>query len=426
MNNFRRIFSFIVGSIVGTGVLLLPTTIANTGGSILISLFISTILFTGLGYLFSLTSTPFDNIKTAVPSKIFHQLNSIYYWVLSWSSTIIIIYEMTQAIIGLTGIANSSINIIIIQVIIVIIFTLIQKVGMNQIAKLEVVMTALKVLLLLGIPTIFIIYSFNHNLTIDYSFSMKSVLKLIPTSMWMFLGIESCSIISSNNKRSFPPILSSLATILAIYSFNAFSLLAFSSVDLNFPYQSILFTIFRSPDVSSFMSIVIILLCAGSTNSWFVMSARTLQSLPDIFPKKISSNYFYSVLASSVGLIPLAFFVCNPDSKTVFTSLLDYFSIFSSLFYLVSAYSITRIFKSFKVGIPVCSIFGAFFVYTLMPFITYINPYLLVFFPLIPIFFLVKYLIGKHIANNKNIACLSLSIMIYCPLLAIFALIIVR
>lgn len=367
-----KIFSYIVSSIVGTGILILPATVIKYGLNAIIGLGLSTIIFTGVGYLFAQTSQPFNDIKKYTPSVIYKFI-SISYWIFSWSSTIVITYEMANAILKLLNYTQNSLNISILQIIIIVSFIGLHKLGIHRVNKIEICVTVLKIIVLSFIPIIFIIYSVQNGISINTNISLKSIIAVIPSMMWMYLGLESCSIVNQE-KNNVKSIILGILCVFGIYCMNIFSILLTMDnlTDLAAPQAQVIGKIFNQwyPTMAvfaeKFIAICIIILCAGSINSWYVLSANTFESLTDIVPKKYNNSYFKSVLFSSIGLIPLACIVSSPNIKTTYEKIFDNFSIIISVFYLICTYVIMKKYKYYKLGIPIIITFIIFISYSLI------------------------------------------------------------
>ena len=358
-----RIFSYIVGGIIGTGVFLLPATIIPFGWSSVVSLLISSFVFCGLGYLFSCTSRPFDDMYEQIPSRRFNNFVSLGYWILSWSSTIVVFYEMAQPLYYLIfGSMVTTSGIIVIQLFLTFLFMGIQLLGSRNVSKIEIIVTVGKIIASIVIPLLFIAYyiygDFVSNIA---SCSFKGVVSTFPSMMWMFLGIECCSLLQGNKKTS--SMVYGVITICFVYFLNIIAVLLNMSVGDTYP--SLMNRMFDSGN--AIMSLVIVLLCFGSSNSWFTSSTVTLQALSN---RGVVSNKFLSyrnsMIASSIGLIPLSILVNNPDAKVVFESVIDIFTIIAGVFYICVSYAVMRKYNKKLVGICVISILFAFVLYKLI------------------------------------------------------------
>jgi amino acid transporter len=359
--------SYILGSIIGTGVLTLPSlTLGINLTDVLFSLGLSSVVFAALGYLFSKTSNPFDDMRESISSN-FCKILGVTYWVSIWTGTMLGIYEMSNEIFNLIGVEITRIKLAVCQVTIVILFILLQKVGMRYVNKVEIVITGLKIIFVVIIPIILVVHGFSNGYVIEWSLNISSIMSMIPQMMWMYLGIESCSIISNKEKDITSTVINSVFIIFFVYAINVIGVISTmnSTISLSSPYPALVANAIGKYHnlVRTLMSVVIITLCAGSTNSWYVMSAKTFQSLTSVFPVKYTSKYFYAVLFSSIGLIPLSILISSPDVKSVFSNLIDIFGIISALFYLSSSFAITKKYKTFYVGIPISLLLVCFFLY---------------------------------------------------------------
>ncbi len=361
-----RIFSYIVGGIIGTGVFLLPSTIISFGWSSVVSLIASTCVFCGLGYLFSCTNKPFDDMYDQIPSRKFNNVVSLGYWVLSWSSTIVVFYEMAQPLYYLIfGTAITTTGVIIIQLSLTLLFMAIQLLGVSNVSKIEIVVTVAKIFASIVIPILFIIYYIHGDFVANVAvFSFSGVASTFPSMIWMFLGIECCSLLQGAKKTS--SMVYAVITVCIVYLLNIVAVLLNMSIGDTYP--SMMNKLFASGDI--IMSLVIVLLCFGSSNSWFTSSAVTLQALSD---RGVVSNRFLSyrnaMFASSIGLIPLSIIVNNPDAKVVFESVIDVFTIIAGIFYICISYAVMRKYNKKAIGIAVIFVLSSFVLYKLIGFV---------------------------------------------------------
>ena len=349
-----------VSSIVGTGVFVLPATIIGTGISSIIFLCICTFIFMGLAYLFSKVSSPFLIIKEMIPIKGFYQFISVSYWISTWAGSIIGIYEMSGAILTLLDISLCIQNRSICQLIIWSTFFGLQYLSFNNLNMVEAIMTFFKIICLVAVPIIFIYFGKIANIPIGCT----NFFTVLPSMMWVFLGIES-SCIFNKDLKSFLPIFIAIIIIFLIYLLNISGFLMVMNPDINLasPYASIFSTLF--PYGGSCMALIVIILCSGSTHSWFSMSSSILQSLSrdGIVSEKISDSYGKCVFFSCIGLIPLCIYISNPNAQTVFNGILNYFAIITSVFYLSCTFSIARKLKIYYIGTFVFMSILLFFCY---------------------------------------------------------------
>ncbi len=196
IGNNLRVIVYMVSSIVGTGVFVLPATIMGTGISSIIFLCICTCVFMGLAYLFSKVSSPFLVIKEMIPIKGFYQFISISYWASTWAGSIVGIYEMSGAILTLLDVSLCIQNRSICQLMIWSIFFSLQYLNVNNINMLEAIMTVFKILCLVAVPLIFIYFGKISNVSIECT----NFFTVLPSMMWIFLGIESASIFNNDRK----------------------------------------------------------------------------------------------------------------------------------------------------------------------------------------------------------------------------------
>jgi hypothetical protein len=233
--------------------------------------------------------------------------------------------------------------------------------------KVEVVVTVIKIATLTLIPLVFVIYGGKYGFPIDYTVTLSGILSVIPSTMWMYLGVESCSIVGSKGAK---PVILGILSVGSIYALNILGLLMTINSQTNSaaPHAEVVGQIcdrwcpFLSFGAENFIAICIIIICAGSINSWFVFSARSFQAIQT--PKCIQKDYFSAVIWSTIGLFPLAWVVSSPNMKATYDQAFSCAGVVMNVFYLLCIYSITCKYRCYRIGIACGIVLIGFLIYS--------------------------------------------------------------
>ena len=312
---YMRSIVFFIGSIIGSGVLILPYII-KTGG--LISFFIAMSFVTFITYIFTKILCITTLLKKVFGKRITVILTFLY-WLISWVSTSVVINEAVYYISQLF-----TIDTLLLQCTITIFFIIINCISNKHTVYLEYILTALKVLLLIIFP---IVVLFKSSMCVQ-KLPMFYTSNGITNIFWCFLGIEMGSIMHLTTRNG----LISILFIGILYLINIFAIM------LNIPEVTIRAFFDLSQMIfgnTTFIAISIIILCLSTINSWIVASSTFAYessingAFPEIFSRKSNDIPVYSTILSSIGLIPL-FFVLRND--TLSSIILHFANLSSNLF----------------------------------------------------------------------------------------------
>jgi len=313
----RRI-AFFVGSIIGSGVLILGNIVKNYG---LISFFIAMLLIIVITYIFTKIESITNTLEKVFGKKITIML-SFLYWLISWVSTLVVVNEAVYYICEIF-----AINKLFLQCGLTIFFTIINCVSDKHSIYVEYLLTSLKIMILIFFP-ITILFKSNISAISLSKLPLFCTSEGIVNVFWSFLGVEMASIMHLNTKQG----IISIVLIGLLYFINAFVVL------INLPEVSIRAFFDLSQMMfgnSNFIAIAIIILCIGTINSWIVASSTfayesSLQGIfPSIFKKTYNNIPVASIILSSIGLIPLFFFLKNDAISSV---ILNFANLSSNLF----------------------------------------------------------------------------------------------
>lgn len=305
-----RLIIFVVSCIIGSGIFIIPYNLSQFGYLSVFSILICGGLFTMLGVLFAEEEDIFE-----MPQKILNPFFSFLlfwvYWIISWTSTIIVLNEIFISLSSLFPILEPYG--FLTQSTIVFIFIFLNQFGNKNSIKIEFILTVLKILPLLLVPITAIFMPKVTN--ISYT-PINGIWKAIPTTAWCFIGVECGPIIGKNFKSSSLrlSVLTGMVIVTIIIFSNIISIFNVLGTECSIrPYMDFFFLIFGSWG-KKILSILISVLCIGTLNSWIVSSGLTAYDGAKLgfLPKKLLklnkfNTPFNAILASSLGLIPLCY-----------------------------------------------------------------------------------------------------------------------
>ena len=325
-----QIISFVVSAMLGSGIFLLPILMKGLNFNTIIGFTAVSVISSIIGYFFTTIDKSISELLEEKLGKKAAFLGTWSYWLISWVSTAIVINEIS--IYAKASFPEIGQYLSLIQGGIVLLFIFINLFGIKSSSYLELILTGIKILVLVFFPLYAIIFG---KISIEQSFSINFFQSLSATkiALWSFVGLECGVIIGKNiqsDKKSLKKsvIFGFILTAL-IYLLNIFAI--FKTVGFNFfsnPYIDLSVILFGKIGEKIF-SIIVILVCLGTLNSWIASSAligleaSEAKLFPKIFKKtnKFDSPYF-SLLISSLPLVIFCFvqninFIANGVRKFV-------------------------------------------------------------------------------------------------------------
>ena len=347
--------SFVIGSILGSGIFILPYSVKSYGFSGLIGFTIVSVLFISLAQLFSNVSSPFNTIEDALGKNISFFVGWSY-WLISWISTIVVLKEIILYVsnifpfVKLYGFLFESA--------LVIIFSLLNCLGPRNSSKIEFFLSFLKITCLVSIP-LMCFYN-GQKISIDVKYS--NIFRSLPSFVWCFVGVECASIINKNNKKG---IITGMIIVAFIYLINLLGIFYLLGYEVSATaYSQALLVLFYNDKLINF---VVSFICIGTLNSWIVSSGMCALDCAEnnILPiwLKAKNRYgspYKAILFSSLGLIPISFFLRSQSSFSSINYFLNLSSGVFLLFYTIFCVSYSIKYKS-KIASLVALFCGSIF-----------------------------------------------------------------
>ncbi|AAW70636.1 amino acid permease [Wolbachia endosymbiont of Brugia malayi] len=351
---FLAVFALVISSQIGSGIFMLPISLAPYSTYSLISWAISgfgavslALVFATLCAKFPETGGPHVYVKHAFgPTAAFFV--GWTYWVISWVSTTALI------VVGvgyLTPFLHEEIKNIhlFLELLLFTIITLINLRGVATAGRVEFLLTVIKIAVLLAIPVMALFFFNRNNFIISKEMSSLTISQILARStlltLWCFVGVELATAPagSVNNPAKTIPRAVVLGTICVaiIYFINNFAIMGLINgndlANSRAPYVDAIKIMF-SGNWHLIISIVAFVFCVGSLNAWVLSSGQVAFGLakdrlmPQLFAKRNEhGSPFWGITTSSSGTAILLILTSNNNFAQQITSIID-FSVVSFLF----------------------------------------------------------------------------------------------
>ncbi|MDN5247650.1 MAG: amino acid permease [Wolbachia endosymbiont of Tyrophagus putrescentiae] len=352
---FLAIFALVISSQIGSGIFMLPISLAPYGIYSLTSWLISSAGAISLALVFALlcakfpeTGGPHAYVKHAFgPTAAF--FTGWTYWVISWVSST----AVTVATIGyLSPLFHQNIRLFW-EILLLVIIILVNLKGVTAAGRVELLLTIIKTAALLLIPAVVLFHFNKNNFMVSSEVASLTLSQILARStlltMWCFVGLESATAPagSVNNPAKTIPRAIVLGTIsvAVIYFINSLAIMGLINgndlVNSKAPYVDAIRIIFPG-NWYLIISFIAFIVCVGNLNAWVLASGQVALGLaedklmPEFFARKNKyDSPFWGILTSAFGTLVLLILTSNNNFAEQITSIID-FSVISVLFvYLV-------------------------------------------------------------------------------------------
>ena len=352
----------VTGNLVGSGVFMLPATLAAFGslciggwvatsvGAILLSL-----VFAGLSCRSPKTGGPHTYVQEA-----FGETAAFYtswgYWVLSWVSN-------AALVVGAIGYASpifggfSSLTIFLLEVLLIVGISVINLYGLQLAGRFECIITIFKLIPLVVVPVVGLFYLDAHNFVPFNATSGSTASALNATALlalWAFIGLETGTVPGTdvdNPKKNIPRAIL-IGTLIAavIYIIGTAVIMGVVPRDQllasKAPYADLATLLFGGNwgMPVAFMGAVC---CIGALNGWTMVVSRIALGaandglFPAIFKKETKSGVpLWGTVISSGCSIPFVALSMTPNLLDQFNFIIDFSLTLALLIYLacIAAY----------------------------------------------------------------------------------------
>ena len=371
--NFIALVSIVIGSQIGSGAFILPSLLAPFGVVGLFGWIVSVSGAVSLALIFSELSSklPKNGGPHVYVTEAFGRKAGFFtawiYWLISWSSNSVLLVTTVSYLSIITG-KLSSIEIIIIETIILSLITIVNILGVKFSGIVETVLTFLKVVPLVVLPVIFMFFfdwnNFHFNLNcsdLNCGGVAETVAKTGLLTFWCFIGVECATTPAEsvkNPKKTIPmAIIIGTVSVAFIYLSNSITVIGVSGFDSlmqsDASYAVAMKKVFGSSS-DFFISATAIIVCLGTLNAWTLTSGQIAYGafedklFPKIFGKVNKSGApVAAIIISSVGMIPF-FIVEQMDFVHGLNKLIDLLVSIFLIIYLVCAVSYMKMIRTWK------------------------------------------------------------------------------
>ena len=351
---FWSVFAIVTGSQIGSGIFMLPTTLAPYGAFSILGWFISgvgaiclALVFAGLCSRFPKTGGPHVYVK-----EMFGLSASFFtgwtYWVISWVSTTAVIIASTGYLSPLIG-NQSPFVYLMIEIVLLLLVTWLNFKGIKTAGHAEFILTLLKIIPLILLPLIAIWYFDADNFMLQQpiaSLPLSSKLAQVTLlTLWGFIGLESATTpagLVENPSRTIPRaiVFGTLCTAL-LYLISSIGVMGLVPGNVlaasKAPYVEATQYLFGG-HWPILISIIAFTVCLGTLNAWTLTSGQIVLGLAEdkLIPKRFSHKNKHGaptlgLMTSCVGILPLLVLTMNNNIAKQLTDIID-FSVVAFLF----------------------------------------------------------------------------------------------
>ena len=298
---FWGVFSLVVGSQIGSGVFLLPSTLAPFGTLSLIAWVLTGAGAVALALVFSHLCEYLP--KTGGPhvyiTDTFGKSAGFYtawsYWLISWISSIPLVTTILFAFAHLIGDCTKG-QYILMAFLLVLSLGFLNLRGVKVAGIGEIILSALKIVPLVLIPLSAMFYVNTHHFVplnpTDQPFfqALNGAALLV---LWGFIGVETATTPAGNvenPKKNIPRgLIWGTALVAIIYFFNTFTIMGVippeNLLKNTTPYMTVTQIIWGQSS-SSLLSIMTIIMCVGTLNAWVLACGQIAKGAAEdnIFP----------------------------------------------------------------------------------------------------------------------------------------------
>lgn len=363
---FWSLTSLVAGSQIGTGIFLLPASLAVFGGLGLSSWLITAtgaillaLVFARLASFFPKTGGPHTFIETAF-GKTLGFYAAWTYWVISWLSTPMVVISVVTYLSPLWGDLNPLSNLVL-EISILAFITSLNLMGVRSAGFTEVIFTVLKLLPLILVPVAGLFF-FNTSHFVPFNPTPDSTIKVLNAgallTLWGFIGVESATTPAEsvqNPKKTIPrALLVGTLIVAVVYIFSSTVIMGVVPPETlahsKAPFADAAQIIFGG-NWYLLISLCASIVCLGTLNAWVLTSGQIALGaandghLPNWFAEKNSRGApRWGLIISSVGMVPVLFATLNSSLIEHINFIIEV-SVTAFLFiYLLSVLSYLRLF----------------------------------------------------------------------------------
>jgi APA family basic amino acid/polyamine antiporter len=345
---FGAVLAIVFGSQIGSGIFVLPATLAPFGmfgvfgwgiagsGAVLLAF-----IFAELCSKFPRTGGPHVYVEQ-VFGKIIGFFVGWTYWLVSWTSTsVVIIAAVASLNVFLGNNVPPYVNLLL-EIALLCIITAINCKSVSLAGRVESVLALLKFIPFVLVPAVLFCNFDVNNISISPQYSDLSVIKLViivtMESFWGFIGVECATTpagVVENPSKTIPrAIIIGTLGVAAIYFINNLSVMGVIPGNVlatsKSPYVDAI-NLVLGKNTSIIISMITFIIMVGTSNAWTLASAQISLGLaqegllPTFFAKKNRNlSPYISVLVSSIGMIPILVLSKNQNLSEQINNIINF------------------------------------------------------------------------------------------------------
>lgn len=363
---FWSVFALVTGSQIGTGIFMLPISLAPYGIYSIYGWLLSSLGAISIALVFSMLCAQFP--KTGGPhvyvQKAFGSGAAFFtgwtYWVISFVSTSMVVVSAVGYLTPIIGNQN-NISSLGLQLLLLITIAVLNLRGIEAAGRTAFILSVAKFIPLLIIATCALCQFNIKNFITDAKVVDLTISEIMGRvtllTFWGFIGIE-CATTSAgsviNPSKTIPrAIIFGTICVAILYLLNSLGIMGLipggELINSRAPYVDAAQIIFGSKWYI-LISLIASIICIGTLNSWILISGQiTLglaedKFLPRFFVKRNNKDApVWGIIISCIGIVPLLAFTANDDLATQVTQIID-FSVIAFLFvYLICSLAFMKI-----------------------------------------------------------------------------------
>lgn len=363
---FWSVLAIVLGSQVGSGILILPASLAQYSVFALIGWVVSgggalalALVFARLCTMFPQTGGPHVYVSHSF-SRTLAFFTGWTYWLISWVSSTAVVIASVGYLTPFIG-NSSPILHLLAELLLLFAVTALNLRGVQAAGRAEVFLSFLKVIPLLLVPFIALFYFDKGNFEFSYaaqSLSTNTILgKVTLLTLWGFIGLEAATVPAGSVERPHITIPRAIivgticsALLYFVNSAGVMGVLPGSTLaGMSAPYVEVSRKLFGS-SWHLLIAAISSLICIGTLNAWVLTSGQIAlglaedNMLPKFFAK--TNNYgapINSIMLSSSGIAILLLFVMDGNLSAQITKVID-LSVVAFLFiYLICSIGLLKL-----------------------------------------------------------------------------------
>lgn len=344
---FWPVFALVTGSQIGSGVFMLPASLAPFGAISLLGWLLSglgamalALVFAKLCGWFPQTGGPHVYVKQSFGASASF-FTGWTYWIISWVSTTVVISASVGYLSPILGYPSDNTRLVI-EIGLLIAITALNFRGVKTAGNTEFFLTLLKMIPLLLVPLAALFYFNKDNfapITASTPLEFSHVLsQVVLFTLWGFIGVESATTPAGevhNPSKTIPKaVIFGTLSVALFYFINSVGIMGV------LPASQLANSMAPYADATQFMfggnwhlivSVIAAIVCIGTLNAWVLTSGQIALGLaqdgfmPPIMGKQNKHGApMVAILVSTAGMIPLLILTLNENLAQQINSVIDY------------------------------------------------------------------------------------------------------